>query len=348
MLLFFINHPAQFHLFKHTIRYFLTEGMSCKIIIVSKDILEELVLREKWDYENIFPEGRRAKKNTLLSVIQFAIETEKRLIKVIKESRPRLLIGTEGTLAHVGLWCGIKTLLVNEDDTSVNAWNFLTYPFATKVVMPECCDPHRWKRKRISYQGLHEVAYLHPNYFQPDRAVVEKYIRPDMPYYILRLVSLTASHDHGKKGLEDKQLIRLMGLLKAFGNVYITSERPLKEEFQSYLLPVPVEEIHHAMAFCDMFIGDSQTMAAEAAVLGVPSIRYNDFAGKLNYLEMLEHQYQLTFGFKTSEFEMMMNKIKDLLQNKDETDSMEQRHKQLLLDMVDVTAFLIQTVRKYL
>jgi predicted glycosyltransferase len=34
----------------------------------------------------------------------------------------------------------------------------------------------------------------------------------------------------------------------------------------------------------DLYIGDSQTMAAEAAVLGIPSIRFNSFVGKLVYL----------------------------------------------------------------
>ncbi len=35
-------------------------------------------------------------------------------------------------------------------------------------------------------------------------------------------------------------------------------------------------------------------MIAEAAVLGTPSIRFNDFVGKLGYLEDLEHKYGLT------------------------------------------------------
>lgn len=70
--------------------------------------------------------------------------------------------------------------------------------------------------------------------------------------------------------------------------------------------------IHHAMAFAKMYIGDSQTMAAEAAVLGTPSIRFNDFVGEIGYLEELENTYQLTFGIMTSDREnLLKNKRAD-------------------------------------
>ena len=38
-------------------------------------------------------------------------------------------------------------------------------------------------------------------------------------------------------------------------------------------------DIHHVMSFASIYIGDSQTMAAEAGVLGTPFIRFNDFVG---------------------------------------------------------------------
>ena len=42
------------------------------------------------------------------------------------------------------------------------------------------------------------------------------------------------------------------------------------------------------MAFASLYIGDSQTMAAEAGVLGVPFVRFNDFVGRIGYLRELE------------------------------------------------------------
>ena len=40
------------------------------------------------------------------------------------------------------------------------------------------------------------------------------------------------------------------------------------------------------VAFASLYIGDSQTMAAEAGVLGVPFVRFNDFVGRLGESKM--------------------------------------------------------------
>ena len=54
------------------------------------------------------------------------------------------------------------------------------------------------------------------------------------------------------------------------------------------------------MAFASLYIGDSQTMAAEAGVLGVPFVRFNDFVGRIGYLKELEDVYELGYGVHAS------------------------------------------------
>lgn len=54
--------------------------------------------------------------------------------------------------------------------------------------------------------------------------------------------------------------------------------------------------MHHVMAFASLYIGDSQTMAAEAGVLGVPFVRFSDFVGRIWYLRELEDKYELGYG----------------------------------------------------
>ena len=58
--------------------------------------------------------------------------------------------------------------------------------------------------------------------------------------------------------------------------------------------------MHHVMAFASLYIGDSQTMAAEAGVLGVPFVRFNDFVGRIGYLRELEDVYELGYGIHAS------------------------------------------------
>ena len=58
--------------------------------------------------------------------------------------------------------------------------------------------------------------------------------------------------------------------------------------------------MHHVMAFASLYIGDSQTMAAEAGFLGVPFVRFNDFVGSIGYLRELEDVYELGYGIHAS------------------------------------------------
>jgi predicted glycosyltransferase len=91
------------------------------------------------------------------------------------------------------------------------------------------------------------------------------------------------------------------------------------------------------MAFSDMYIGDSQTMAAEAAVLGVPSIRFNDFVGELSYLEELEHKYGLTKGIKTSDSATLIAVIKNWVGDEGLKSSFAERRSKMLENTIDVT-----------
>lgn len=83
--------------------------------------------------------------------------------------------------------------------------------------------------------------------------------------------------------------------------IYITSERPLEPQFEKYRIKINPLDMHHVMAFASLYIGDSQTMAAEAGVLGVPFVRFNDFVGRIGYLRELEDVYELGYGIHATQ-----------------------------------------------
>jgi len=88
-------------------------------------------------------------------------------------------------------------------------------------------------------------------------------------------------------------------------------------------------------------------MTAEAAVLGIPSIRFNDFVGKLGYLEELEHKYKLTYGIKTSEPEKLFCTIDELLKIHDIKSEWQKRRMKMLSEKIDVTAFFVWFIENY-
>jgi predicted glycosyltransferase len=120
----------------------------------------------------------------------------------------------------------------------------------------------------------------------------------------------------------------------------------VEPEFEPYRLPVPPEEIHSLMAYSSMFVGDSQTMTSEAAILGVPALKCNTFAGRLSVPNMLENKYSLCYAYLPERFEDMLAKIRSLLDMPSESLRAEWQAKrqQMLHEMIDPTEFFINHI----
>ena len=343
--LFFLSHPAHFHLFRVTMERLFAAGDQVQVVAVKKDVLETLLAAWGRPYHNIAPEGRRLPGLSILAnAARTTLVTEWRLVRMLWNNRPDVLVGTELTLAHVGRLLGVPSLLFNEDDTAATPENKLFYPFAHALALPACCDNGLWPKKRVSYHGCHELAYLHPAHFTPDPAVAAQAAGGE-PYILLRLAELTASHDVGKTGITNDLARRLVALLGSFGRVLVTAERALAPEFEPLRVPVHPSRMHHVMAHARLYVGDSQTMAAEAAVLGVPSLRCNDFVGRLGYLEELEHRFSLTQGIKTQHSERLLTQAQALLTDPNTPALYRQRRETLLRQWTDPVPLFEALVR---
>ncbi len=344
-ILFHLGHPAHFHLFKNIIDKLKAADNEILIVIKKKDVLEELLSKSNYNYTNILPSGR---KNNIIGLSVGQITQDIKLYKFCKKQRPDLLIGTSVAISHVGQLLNIPSLNFNEDDAKVvPLYSYLAYPMATRIISPDICNNSFWQNKTNSYNGYHELAYLHPKYFIPNKNIVEKYFPTKKPYFILRFAQLSAHHDKGITGITYDIANKLISLLKLHGNIYISSERKLESDFEQYRLNIDPLDIHQILAFAKMYIGDSQTMAAEAAVLGTPSIRFNDFVGKLGYLEELEHKYGLTYGIKTANPQKLFEKINELLAMPELYHEWQKRRRKMLKDKIDVTAFMVWFIENY-
>ena len=348
-VLFYLGHPAHFHLFKNVIKKLKDDNHEVIIIIRKKDVLEDLLNNTGWDYFNFMPKGRKDNK------VSIALGLFKRSLKMFSfclKNKPDLMLGYSTEITHIGKLLNIPSIIVNEDDYTVTTlFAKLGHPFASNIMAPNSCatgpENGKWENKSIHYSGYHELAYLIPEYFKPDIGKISERIDTSKPFYILRFAKLAAHHDVGITGINDSFAKDIISLLKPFGNVYITSERELEPEFEPYRLQIDSNDIHHALYFASMYIGDSQTMAAEAAVLGTPSLRFNDFVGKIGYLEELEHKYKLTFGIKTSEPQKLLNRIKEFIDNPELKKEWETHRLKMIEDSINVTSFMVWVIENY-
>ena len=112
-------------------------------------------------------------------------------------------------------------------------------------------------------------------------------------------------------------------------------------DFLQYELNISYDKIHSLLYYATMYIGDSQTMTSEAAILGTPAIKCNTFAGKLSIPNELEYKYKLCYSFKPEEESFMFNKINELLKIKNIKNQWKKRREKMLNDKIDVTAFFV-------
>ena len=112
-LLFYMGHPAHFHLFKESIRLLTDKGHECIILIKTKDVLEDLLQSSNMEYINVFKEERGEGMIGLIS--SFA----KKLIslgKIIRKQKPDALIGSAAELAVLGKVFRKPSFIFFEDD----------------------------------------------------------------------------------------------------------------------------------------------------------------------------------------------------------------------------------------
>ena len=286
------------------------------------------------------------KKDSLLGKAQTVLSQDMQLLRFVRRNHIDLGLSSGLVLSHVSRLTKMKSFMFDDDDDAAEP--LITkygHPLSDIVFTPDCI--HRKTKHAVYYAGTHELAYLHPNRFTPDPSVLQHAgLAEGERFFIMRFVALKGHHDVGQTGLSLEQKRALVDLLKAHGRVIITSERAVEPEFEPYRLPVPPEEIHSLMAYSSMFVGDSQTMTSEAAILGVPALKCNTFAGRLSVPNMLETKYSLCYAYLPERFNDMLAKIHSLLDMPSESLRAEWQAKrqQMLHEMIDPTEFFINNI----
>lgn len=344
-ILIYIGHPAQYHFIKHTIRNLRKDGNEVRILIKTKDILEQLLQEDVLTYRNI---QESVRKNTKWGILSASLKRTWAVFKEAKRFKADILTGTDSSIAQAAWLLRKPAITTLEDDVEI-IMNLarLTYPFTSTILVPTACRVGKWEKKKIGYAGYMKLAYLHPNYFEPDRAVVEKYGIKGK-YILLRLAKLSAHHDAGIKGLNKVLVDKIISIAEENGyQIFISSETDVDEQLRKYQLQIKHTDIHHVMAFASLLISDSQSMSVEAAMLGTPNLRFSDFSGRISVLEELESVYGLTKGVKTNEPKRLIDEVSQLLSEKSAVNDYNENRRRMLSDKIDVTAFLTWFIENY-
>jgi predicted glycosyltransferase len=338
-ILFNIGHPAQVHLFKNLIWNLENKGHDYKITVIDKDVSSYLLKVSGFNYEIV-----GTAKSSLFSKATELIKIEYNLYKIAKSFKPDILVGGVGNayVAHVGRLLRIPSI-VFDDSEHAKISHLLMDPFADVICTPSCFMNNIGKNQ-IRYNGYHQLAYLHPNYFKPDPDILNDLgLCKEDKFVVMRLVAWDADHDIGQKGIQNKK--EFVRQLEKYGRVLITAEGKLDKELEKYKIKVSPEKIHNLLYYASLYVGEGATMATESAILGTPSIYISSLVGTMGNFVELEQKYGLVFSYNHS-YEGL-NKAIELLKEHCLKDVWSKKQDLLFREKIDVTAFMVWFIENY-
>lgn len=341
-LLIDICHPAHVHLLKNVYKRLVENGNDVTVTV--KDLPVAIKLLEIYDIPYVYI-GQKSDSIGKKGLMQLLYDFK--LWKIALKKRIDVGVGTSVTIAHVSKLSKMKSIILDDDDDEVEPL-FVKYAhrFADSIMTP--VGTHRKSPKTVFYPSYHALAHLHPNYFKPDPSVLkEAGVKEGEKFFVMRFNAFKAHHDVGVVGLTIENKRRLVDLLSKQGKVFITTEKNIDDEFKKYQIKLSPEKVHSLMYYATMFVGDSQSMTSEAAILGTPAIRCNTFVGKLHTLNEIERKYDMTYGFLPQDSEKMFKKIEELLALPNLKEWWKEKRDNLLAEKIDYTAFLAWFIENY-
>lgn len=338
-----INHPAHVHLFRNFASEMMSEGHEVFFTTRRKEISHKLLNRYKLPYKVLGPHYK-----SMIGKLWGIIKYDILLFFVAFRFKPDLFLSMGSIYnSHVAFLLRKPNVLL-QDTENAKLQHRLSFPFADLILNPACYKDELGE-KQFKYDGYHELAYLHPNRFSPDPAVLRSLgVSPDEPFTIMRFVSWNANHDVNHTGLTDENKIQAVKTCEKYGKVFVTSEGELPDAIKQNQIKIPIEKIHDVMAFASLLFGESATMASECAVMGVPSI-FLDNDGR-GYTDEQEERYGLVFNFSesTDDQQKAIDRAELVLKAKEKSSvEWKQKRNSLLSDKIDLTSFLVWLVKGF-
>lgn len=339
-----ICHPAHVHLFRHPLAAWRADGAELLVLARDKDITLPLL-----DIYGIPYRAMGAAARGRIGQFGELLRREAAMFRLVRRFRPRLIVGSSPNAARVARLLGARSVILGEDDAKyIPLFRYLAYPLASAIVTPDALIHEDYGDRHLRYPSYQKLFYLHPNRFTPDRGVLRELgIGDGERFGLIRLSALTAHHDRGMTGMSEDLVRRVIRLVGGDMRVFITSEKPLPAEFEPHRLPISAERIHHALAFAEFFVGDSQSMTVESALLGTPAFKINTFAGIISVIRRLE-EYGLAYGYRPGEEDALVRQLQQVLAMPDRREQFQRLRQRMLSEKIDPLPWFMGVTRRLL
>ena len=306
------------------------------ILSRDKDVMLELLDGLKLPHQCI----SRARAGFIGALLELLIREWRTLLCAI-QFRPDIVLSAHSVaITHVS-WLLRIPRLVHEDTEFGSLQQKLYIPFASKILTSSAYYLD-WGARQVRIPSLEPLAYLHPKYFTPDATRLIPYgLSGNRRFAVVRVIAWQAMHDAGHTGITKTELRNITRELRAMGyeKIILSSESPPGDQLDEWVLQPRAEDLHHLLAFSNLCLSESITVAGEAAVLGTPTVLLNPLkAGHTLELE--------TYGLieRHVNVESAMLRVADLSADTSTSRKWKTAQSQLLSDKADMTACLADII----
>ncbi|OGU68477.1 MAG: hypothetical protein A2W30_00635 [Ignavibacteria bacterium RBG_16_36_9] len=333
-----IGHPAHVHYFRNFIK--IMEGKGHKFFVSARDkeVTQSLLNHYQIEYTS------RGKGRTgLIGKLFYLIEADYKLFKSAKKIKPDLSLSFGSAYAaQVSKLLGIPHIAF--DDTEHAKLEHLMYVPFTKCILTPDSFKRNFGNKHIRFTGSMDMAYLHPKYYKSNIQYLEELQLKDKTYFLLRFVNWRASHDLGQSGFSAEGKNKLIKFLSQRGELIISSEGNLPDEFRKYLYKGDPFQMHTILQHATMFISESGSMATEAAVLGTPSIMVNSSA---KYFGVFEYIGKFGNLFYFDDESQAIEKIENLSRTNNIREISIRNTQEYINRTINLTDFMVWFIENY-
>lgn len=325
-------HPGDVHLFRRAGLAWQNQGH--RVVYASLDRETNAYLLEHYGLPHRIIWRRRPGKLALLAELLLRPWL---LLRLIRQVKADLVVSFGSMTVAFAAWLLGKPTITFTDTEHATEQHALFKPFSTLIVTPDVYLGD-FGVKHVRYRAYHELFYLHPDEFTPDRTQLQSLgLTRDEPFFVVRFVAWGATHDIGEHGLSLDEKRDLLRLLSSRGRVLLSVEGGrVDPEFASMVTTFPPEKVHHLLAFAQLYVGEGATMASEAAVLGTPAVYINTLT--MGYVQD-EERYGLLHHFASGR--EALGTIRDLLATPDLKQHYAQLRTRLLADKINPTPWLV-------
>ena len=265
-----ICHLPQANFFKNAVNS-LYGKLNVALLIRERGNLKKIVEKE---YPPVPVLVFGAYKDSLVKKIYNNIQREFLLLNFFKKNRFDALMGVGSYFLPPISSLHNKPSIIFTDDLEHAVHFYLNKFLSTYFVFPTSITKNG--KNVIKYRGIKELAYLHPNYFEHTKKILDEYDLEEGKYAFIRVTTNTSiNYRRQEQFLSIKKWQKIIQYFKKkeMDIVLSLEDKKYSKSFKgAIILNEPVDDFYSLIKYSQMLISTGDTMAREACVLGVPSI----------------------------------------------------------------------------